>query len=133
MEVKINREIREYTENIFFGLSLRQFIFSLCAVGTTVILYYISHKYFGKETLSWVCILGAMPFAAFGFFKYNGMPLEKFIIAFIKTEILMSRELKFKSENIYYEALRPYLEKKKKEELNKNDKNINKLKKTRKE
>lgn len=27
MEVKINREIREYTENIYFGLSLRQFFF----------------------------------------------------------------------------------------------------------
>ena len=133
MEVKINREIREYTENIFFGLSLRQFIFSLCAITTTIILYFISHKYFGKETVSWVCILGAVPFAALGFFKYNGMPLEKFIIAFIKTEILMPRELKFKSENIYYEALKPYLEKKKKEELNKNDKNINELKKTRKE
>ena len=28
MEVKINREIRNYTESMFFGLSLRQLIFS---------------------------------------------------------------------------------------------------------
>ena len=27
MEVKINREIRNYTEAMFFGLSMRQFIF----------------------------------------------------------------------------------------------------------
>lgn len=27
MEVKINREIRNYTESMFFGLSLRQFVF----------------------------------------------------------------------------------------------------------
>lgn len=27
MEIKINREIRDYTESMFFGLSLRQFIF----------------------------------------------------------------------------------------------------------
>lgn len=27
MEVKINREIRAYTESLFFGLSLRQFFF----------------------------------------------------------------------------------------------------------
>lgn len=27
MEVKINKEIRNYTESMFFGLSLRQFIF----------------------------------------------------------------------------------------------------------
>ena len=29
MEVKINKEIREYSESIFFGLNLRQLIFSL--------------------------------------------------------------------------------------------------------
>ena len=29
MEVKINREIRNYTESMFFGLSLRQLIFLL--------------------------------------------------------------------------------------------------------
>ncbi|MDE6902800.1 MAG: PrgI family protein, partial [Lachnospiraceae bacterium] len=28
MEVKINKEIRNYTESMFFGLSMRQFIFS---------------------------------------------------------------------------------------------------------
>lgn len=27
MEVKINREIRNYTEAMFFGLSMRQFFF----------------------------------------------------------------------------------------------------------
>ncbi len=31
MEVKINKEIRNYTESMFFGLSLRQFIFSVLA------------------------------------------------------------------------------------------------------
>ena len=36
MEVKINREIREYTEAVFFGLSLRQIIFfCLCARGSS--------------------------------------------------------------------------------------------------
>ena len=85
MEVKINREIREYTENIYFGLSLRQFFFSVCAIATTIILYFISSKYFGKETLSWVCILGASPFAILGFFKYNGMPAEKVIMCYIKS------------------------------------------------
>ena len=33
MEVKINKEIRNYTESMFFGLSLRQFIFSVLACG----------------------------------------------------------------------------------------------------
>ena len=33
MEVKINKEIRDYTESVYFGLSLRQFIFSILACG----------------------------------------------------------------------------------------------------
>ena len=40
MEVKINKEIRDYTEAIFFGLSLRQFIFSVLACGIAVGLYF---------------------------------------------------------------------------------------------
>ena len=63
MEVKINREIRQYTESIFFGLSMRQFIFSIFACLVAVLLYFLLRPYFGIETLSWVCILGACPFA----------------------------------------------------------------------
>ena len=73
MEVKINREIRNYTESMFFGLSLRQFIFSVLACGVAVGLYFLLRPYVGTETVSWVCILGAAPFAALGFVKYNGM------------------------------------------------------------
>ena len=39
-KVKINKEIRDYTEAIFFGLSLRQFIFSVLACGIAVGLYF---------------------------------------------------------------------------------------------
>lgn len=81
MEVKINRKIRNYTESIFFGLSLRQFIFSVMACGIAVLLYFLLKGHFGIETLSWVCILGA----AIGFVTYNGMTAEKFIYAWIKS------------------------------------------------
>ena len=55
MEVKINKEIRDYTEAIFFGLSLRQFIFSVLACGIAVGLYFLLHPYMGMETVSWIC------------------------------------------------------------------------------
>lgn len=57
MEVKINKEIRNFTETIFFGLSLRQFIFSLLACGVAVLLYFLLKPFMGIETLSWICIL----------------------------------------------------------------------------
>lgn len=130
MEVKINREIREYTESIFFGLSLRQFIFSICACAIAVLLYFILKPYFGIETLSWVCILGAVPFAILGFVRYNGMTAEKFISAWIKSEILMPKKLIFKPTNLYYEDLKNIENrkfkkvKKKKKEATKNIENI---------
>ena len=47
MEVKINREIRNYTEAMFFGLSLRQFIFSACACVVAVGIYFLLKPYRG--------------------------------------------------------------------------------------
>ena len=106
MEIKINKEIRDYKETIFFGLSMRQFIFSLLACGIAVLLYFLLRNYLGLETLSWICILGAVPFGVLGFVKYNGMNAEEFIIAWIKSEILMPKVLFFKPENIYEEIMK---------------------------
>lgn len=117
MEVKINREIRNYTESIFFGLSLRQFFFSVLGCITAVILYFSFHNKINNEILSWICIIGVVPFAALGFITYNGMPIEKFLLAWIKSEILVPRNLKFVSENSYYEIMKPYLKNKEKEDL----------------
>lgn len=110
MEVKINKDIREFTESIFFGLSLRQFIFSLLACIVAVILYFAFKPFFGIETLSWMCILGAAPFAVLGFVKYNGMTAEKFVMAWIKSQILSPKRLYFKSTNFYYEIYKEDIE-----------------------
>ena len=58
MEVKINREIRNYTESMFFGLSMRQFIW-----------------------------------------------------AWIRSELVEPKEIRFESSNFYYEALKDKIEK----------------------
>ena len=104
MEVKINREIRNYTESMFFGLSLRQFVFSLLAVGVAVLLYFVLKPYVGTETVSWMCILGAAPFAAMGFVNYNGMTAEQFVWAWLRSGMLEPKQIKFEPVNIYYEA-----------------------------
>ena len=104
MEVKINKEIRNYTENIYFGLNLRQFIFSALGCIMAVVLFFLLKPFFGIETLSWICIFGVVPFAAIGFIKYNGMSFEQFVIAYIKSEILTPRNLVFVPTN-YYEEL----------------------------
>ena len=117
MEVKINKDIREFSESIFFGLSLRQFIFSVIACIVAAVLYFALKPYLGLETLSWICILGAAPFAVLGFVKYNGMTAEKFIVAVIKSEFLTPKKLTFKATNIYAETFKPTIDKKLKQSL----------------
>ena len=128
MEVKINKEIRDYTEAIFFGLSLRQFVFSALACVIAIGLYFFLHPYMSMEMISWLCVLGALPCVIFGFVKYHGMTAEQFIWAWIKSEILMPKKLVFQSENLYFDAVEPIIEKYEKESLKKeeskrNDKN----------
>ncbi len=121
LEVKINREIRNYTESMFFGLSMRQFIFSILACGVAVGLYFLLRPYVGTETVSWMCILGAAPFAMMGFVRYHGMNAEQFVWAFIKSVFLLPKRLIFQPENLYYEILKPCIENHEKEELKRHD------------
>lgn len=59
----------------------------------------------GEGDIGWLCVLAAFPFALGGFFTYNGMTLERFVLAFIRSEILYPKRLVFKSENLYAKAL----------------------------
>ena len=105
MEIKIPKEVRQHRETIFFGLSARQFLCALFAVGIAVAVYLSLGETIGKETASWACILAAAPMAAAGFFTYNGLTLEQFAWAFLKSEILCAGNRVFKAEYIYYKAL----------------------------
>ena len=110
MEVKINKEIRNYTESMFFGLSMRQFLFSVLACGVAVGLFFLLRGRFGTETVSWMCVLGASPFAVMGFVRYNGMTAEQFVWAWIKSEFILPKKLLFVPENLYYETMKNAIE-----------------------
>ena len=118
MEININKDIREYTEGVFFGLNLRQLICSGLAVASAVVIYFYARKTVSQEVITYLCIAAAAPFAAIGFIKYNGMPMEKIFVAWMKDNFLVPRRLTVKSNNIYLEALRGFFAKKEKEELN---------------
>ena len=102
MERKINKEIREYREAMFWGLTLRQFFFSVLGLGISVGIYFLLRGGLGMEAVSWACIFGMLPCAMLGFVTYNKMPAEKFLWAVIKTELLTPKQLMFKPKNICY-------------------------------
>ena len=100
MEIKVNREIRQYTESLFLGLSLRQLIFSALAILVAVAVFFLFGGIVGTETRSWLCVLCAAPFAALGFVSYNGMTAEKLFIAIIKY-LITPKILKYQATNSY--------------------------------
>ena len=110
MEVKINKEIRDYSESVFFGLSIRQLVFSSLAIAVAVMLYFLLRGRLGTENLSWVCILAAAPFVAMGFVRYHGMHAEELLWTFLRSEVIEPKELPFSSQNAYFEALKGTLE-----------------------
>ncbi len=105
MEVRINKEVRDYQESLFFGLSLRQLIFALLAVAVAVGVYFALRTVAGAGSIGWLCVLAAFPFAVCGFFTYNGLTFERFLIAVIRSEFLYPRHLVFRSENLYAKLL----------------------------
>ena len=68
----------------------------------------------GTESVGWICILGAAPFAVCGFFTYHGMTAEQTLWAWFKSQIVMPRRLVFQSDSLYYQALQPAIEQGKK-------------------
>lgn len=105
MEVKMNKEIRDYQESMFFGLNFRQCVFSVLALLTAVGIYFGTRSLPVEEIRGWLCMLGAAPFAACGFFKYHGMTAEQFLCAFVKSEFLYPKSLSYQPENIYYACM----------------------------
>ena len=106
MEVKINKEIRNYTESMWFGLNLRQCIFAALAIIVAGVAFFFLRNIVGTETASWISILACAPFSVMGFVTYHGMTAEQFILTWVKSEFTLPKQLRFHETNLYWEAVR---------------------------
>ena len=106
LEIKINKEIEDFKENVFFGLTMRQLICSGLALGIAAGVWFLLKEPLGEEAASWLCIVAALPVALLGFFHYNGMTAEQFVWAVVKSEVLCAGPRKFMAENYWFEVVR---------------------------
>ena len=127
-EIKINKEIRDYTESIFFGLSMRQSIFSILACVVASILYFSFSSLLGMEITSWLCILGAAPFAALGFIRFQGMYTEDIVKTALYSFLLSSTNLINKPFDLYEEIFNSIINQSRKESIV-HDKKLRKIEK----
>ena len=127
-EIKINKEIRDYTESIFFGLSLRQSIFSIIACITATGIYFLFNDKLGTEMTSWLCMLGAAPFAALGFIRFQGMYTEDIVKTALYSFLLSSTNLINKPFDLYEEIFNSIINQSRKESIV-HDKKLRKIEK----
>lgn len=127
-EIKINKEIRDYTESILLGLSLRQTIFSILACAVACGLYFLFKERLGTEVTSWLCMLGAAPFAALGFIRFQGMYTEDVVKTALYSFLLSSTNLINKPFDLYEEIFNSIINQSRKESIV-HDKKLRKIEK----
>lgn len=127
-EIKINKEIRDYTESIFFGLSLRQSIFSIIACIIATGIYFLFNNKLCTEMTSWLCMLGAAPFAALGFIRFQGMYTEDIVKTSLYSFLLSSTNLINKPFDLYEEIFNSIINQSRKESIV-HDKKLRKIEK----
>lgn len=105
IEIKIPKEIRHYKEKLAFGLTIRQLISVTLALSINIPLYILGKDVIGDELMSWIVIIIAVPLAMIGWFNYNGLNFEQFLVTLIQSEILYPKKRIYQSENFYENIL----------------------------
>lgn len=101
IEIRIPKEIRTYKEKLFFGLNMRQTLCSVLAIAINVPIYMYIRPYIGDDLAGWLIMFTAVPLFLIGYFNYNGMPFEQFIVCILRFQFLTPQKRKYKTENLY--------------------------------
>jgi hypothetical protein len=105
MKVDIPDDILAYESNFFAGMSPRQTGLSLIGIALTSVSFFMYNSMqIGSNVIwSWVSMAGGIPFFLFAFYKWNGLPLEKFISIYLDFKLFSHQKRKWMAENDYYE------------------------------
>ncbi len=102
MEIKINKEVRDYSEKVLFGLTARQFIFGLVAIAVSVALYFALPLQTDLKLI--LCLIATAPFIVLGFARVQGHTPEEYLKR--RRDRVRTPELKLGDENTYYRIYR---------------------------
>ena len=99
IKADIPQDIREYKEQFFFGLNLRQLICAVLILLVAVGTFLLGRNFIRTDILMYVLVLEVAPIAAVGFLKYNGMGIEKIAVKVLDFYIGdQRRKLKYQEE-----------------------------------
>lgn len=109
MQIKAIKEVRNYKEIIYFGMNLRQLIWSIIGVVLSVGCFLLLKDHLPMEVCSWLCILMAAPCAALGFIRWHGMYVEQIIPMMLRFIVSANKPILFKPQNAAMEIIKAYV------------------------
>lgn len=97
IEPRVHDEIKDYREK-FYNFTLRQWIFGILIILTTVPLYLILSPKIGGDLAGWIVIIVAIPVGFFGFIPVQGLSAERIIFYWKRNYINFSKPILYKTE-----------------------------------
>lgn len=97
IEPRIHDEIKDYKEK-FYNFTLRQWLFGILIIITTVPLYLLLSPKIGSDLTGWIVILVAIPIGFFGFIPIQGLNAEKIIFYWKRNYINFAKPIIYKTE-----------------------------------
>ncbi len=97
IEPRIHDEIKDYKEK-FYNFTLRQWIFGILILITTVPLYLVLSPKIGSNITGWLVIIIAVPIGFFGFIPIQGLNAERIIFFWKRNYINFAKPILYKTE-----------------------------------
>ena len=96
MIIEINKDIEKYQESVVIGLSAKQLVYSILALGSGCAIVFLLYKKIGLTFSCYVAVPVVAPIALCGFYSYNGMGFREVFTRYMRS-IFRNKALVFKS------------------------------------
>ncbi len=96
MIIEINKDIEKYQESVAMGLTAKQLVYSILALGSGCLIVFLLYEKIGLTFSCYVAVPVVAPIALCGFYSYNGMGFRKVFIRYMRS-IFRNKPLVFSS------------------------------------
>ena len=96
MIIEINKDIEKYQESVAMGLTAKQLIYSVLALGSGCLIVFLLYEKIGLTFSCYVAVPIVAPIALCGFYSYNGMGFTEVFTRYMRS-LFRNKALVFKA------------------------------------
>ena len=106
VEIKINKEIKDIHERVYFGLTFRQMLYGALGLILGTLVFILFYGKIDTSYVGMISMLFTLPFWFLGFFRWQNMEAKDVIREFVNSYFYMKREVYNEPENVYADMLK---------------------------